>query len=210
VKCARPAKQQDGSQEELRQRLARAIAATEEALELSPERARAVMEERARALARVPASTPRDSDVLQLVVFTLADERYGVETRFVREVVRLTDYTPIPGAPGFLLGVMNLRGEILAVIDLRKFLGLGQRGVTDLSRVLVLGGERAEFGVLADTADEVLALPADQAHEPPGTVAGIGREYLRGVTSAALLVLDGGVLLQDARLFIDQADDRGA
>jgi purine-binding chemotaxis protein CheW len=210
MKRPRPALKHETAWQQVRQRLARAVAGTEESLRLSPERARAVMDERARSLARVPAEAPRAAEVLQLAVFTLADERYGIETRFVREVVRLTDYTPVPGAPDFLVGVTNLRGEILAVIDLRKFLAVAARGVTDLSRVLVLGGERAEFGVLADTADEVLALRADDVHEPPGSVAGIGREYLRGVTAAALIVLDGGVLLRDGRLFIDQADETGA
>jgi purine-binding chemotaxis protein CheW len=209
MKHTRPAQKQEIAWQQVRKRLARALTATEESLELSPERARAVMEERARALARVPAEA-RAAEVLQLAVFTLANERYGIETRFVREVVRLTDYTPVPGAPEFLVGVINLRGEILAVIDLRKFLGVAPRGVTDLSRVVVLGGERAEFGVLADTADEVLALRTDEVHEPPGTVTGIGREYLHGITAAALIVLDGSVLLQDGRLFIDQADEMGA
>jgi purine-binding chemotaxis protein CheW len=210
VKHSRAAPKQGPASQPARERLARAIAGTEEALELSPERARAVMEERARALARVPTEAPHAALVLQLATFTLADERYAIETRYVREVVRLTDYTPVPGAPEFLVGVINLRGEILAVVDLRKLLGVEQRGVTDLSRVLVLGGERAEFGVLADMADEVLALRTEEVHEPPASVAGIGREYLRGVTAAALIVLDGGVLLEDGRLFIDQADERGA
>jgi purine-binding chemotaxis protein CheW len=209
MKHTRPAQKPVIAWLQVRQRLARAIAATEESLQLSPERARAVMEERARALARVPAEAPRAAEVLQIAIFTLADERYGIETRFVREVVRLADYTPVPGAPDFLLGVINLRGEIVAVIDLRKFLGVAPRGVTDLSRVLVLGGERAEFGLLADAAEEVLALRADEVHEPPGTVAGIGREYLRGVTTQALVVLDGGVLLQDGRLYIDQDEGTG-
>jgi len=209
VKRRQPTQHREIDWQQIRRRLDRAVAATEEALRLSPERARAVMEERARALARVPAEAPRAAEVLQLVVFTLADERYGIETRYVREVTRLTDYTPVPGAPDFLVGVGNVRGEILAVIDLRKFLGVAPRGVTDLSCVLVLGGERAEFGVLADAADEVLVLRTDELHEPPATVAGIGREYLRGVTGEALIVLDGGVLLRDGRLFIDQAEETG-
>jgi purine-binding chemotaxis protein CheW len=184
--------------------------ATAEALVLSPERAQAVLEERARALAQVPVQAPPASEVLEIAVFTLANERYGIETRHVREVVRFTEYTPVPGAPDFLVGVFNLRGEILAVIDLRKFFGVADRGVTDLSRVLVLGDERAEFGVLADAAHEVRTVRTDEVLEPPGSVAGVGREYLRGVTQEALIVLNGSVLLRDARLFIDQAEEAGA
>ncbi len=195
---------------EARQRLDRAIAATEEAGKPSPERARQVLAERARTLARVPTQAAGAGDMLEVITFTLAGESYGLETGHVREVLRLTEYTPVPGAPDFLLGVLNLRGEILAVIDLRRFLGAAARGVTDLARVIVLGGERAEFGVLADSVLEVRALPREQVLAPPGSVAGVGRQYLRGVTAEALIVLDAGILLQDGRLYIDQEEEAGA
>jgi purine-binding chemotaxis protein CheW len=195
--------------EEVRERLAQVRAATEEAQTLSPERGRALMEERARELARLPPEAERQTEILEVVCFALANERYAVETRYVREVKELSDYTAIPGAPPFLLGVINLRGEILAVIDLRKFFTVVERGVTDQSRVVVLGSERAEFGVLADATHEVVTLRTEEVHEPPGSVAGIGREYLRGVSKDALIVLDGAVLLADTRLFIDQSKEPG-
>jgi hypothetical protein len=111
---------------EVRARLDRAGAATAEALRLSPERARAVLEERARALARVPPAEYAGA-VLEVVTFDLAGERYALETRHVRAVVRLGEHTPVPGAPDFLVGVLNLRGEVLAVMDLGKVLGLARR-----------------------------------------------------------------------------------
>lgn len=194
---------------QLRERLARARLATDEALRLSPERARAVMEERAGVLARVPARAPHAAEVLGVVTFALGNERYAIETCHVREVVRPGEFTPVPGGPDFLVGLLNLRGDILAVFDLRKFFGVGAQGLTDLSRVVVLGSERVEFGVLADAVHEVTALRLDEVLQPPGSVAGFGREYLRGVTAAALLVLDGEVLLRDARLFIDEDEETG-
>lgn len=196
--------------DEARRRLARAAGATEAASRLSPERAREVLDERARALARVPSAAPRASEILEAAIFALGNERYGVETRFVREVVRLTDFTPLPGAPAFLAGVMNLRGEIVALIDLRAFFALPARGLTDLARVLVLGDGRAEFGVLTDAAEEVVALRVEDVHPPPESAVGVGREYLRGVTADALIVLDGAALLRDGRLFVDQGDEAGA
>jgi purine-binding chemotaxis protein CheW len=140
----------------------------------------------------------------------LDQEFYGIETRYFREIVRLTEFTPIPGTPDFLVGVTNLRGEILAIVDLRKFLSVVSKGLTDLSRVVVLGGERCEFGVLADAMRGVIRLPVDSVFEPPGSVSGIGREYMRGVTKDSLVVLDGAVLLNDSRLLIDQSHDSGA
>jgi purine-binding chemotaxis protein CheW len=189
--------------QEIRRRLDKLAAAADGAPALTPERARAVLEERARALARVPAETPDASAFLPVVTFTLSGERYAVEAQYVREVVRLGEHTPVPGAPDYLVGVVNLRGDILAVFDLRKLFGLPPVSVTDLSRILVLGGDRAEFGVLVDTADEVRPLRTAELLEPPASVAGVGREYLRGVTEEALAVLDGAVLLRDSRLFVD-------
>ncbi|MBC7818113.1 MAG: purine-binding chemotaxis protein CheW [Planctomycetaceae bacterium] len=133
----------------VRERLNKATAATESALRVSPERAREIMDARARALARVQQAELDVGEVLEVATFALADERYAIETRFVSEVIRLADCTRVPGTPDFLLGVMNLRGEILSVIDLRKFLDLPARELSDQSRVVVLGGERPEFGVLA-------------------------------------------------------------
>jgi purine-binding chemotaxis protein CheW len=198
----RPRRQTDWR--EFHERLARAQQALAEAERTAPERARVILQDRARALARAPAPAPQAGEVLDVVVFILAGESYAVEAAYVREAVRLTDYTPVPGVPDFLVGVINLRGEIVAVIDLRKFFGMAARGVTDLSRVLVLGAGRAEFGILADAAHEVMALRKEAILEPPASLTGAGREYLRGVTEDALIVLDGATLLQDGRLFIDQ------
>jgi purine-binding chemotaxis protein CheW len=192
---------------QVRKRLDQATAATEAALRLSPERARQVLEERAQVLARAPTQAPLASEVLEVATFNLAQEHYAIETRYIREVVRLADYTPIPGAPNFLVGVINLRGEILAVIDLRKVLSIQEKGLTDLARVLVLGGERAEFGIQADAVHEVRILRTDEILEPPGSAAGVGREFLRGVTNDTLIVLDGSALLQDRRLFVDHDEE---
>ncbi len=192
---------------DLHARLDEAWAKIEASLSLSPEEAQVKMEERAGALARVPPRPPHADEVLEVATFILANERYALETRHIREVVRFSEFTPVPGAPDFLVGLLNLRGEVLAVFDLRKFFGVPYKGVSDLSRVIVLGGERAELGVLADGAHEVMTLRIDEVFEPPGSVAGIGREYLRGVTKDALIVLDGAALLQATQLFIDQGEE---
>jgi purine-binding chemotaxis protein CheW len=193
----------------VRARLARAAAAHEGAVRLSPERARAVMDERARALARVPTETAAVG-ALQVVVFDLSEERYALEAAHVREVVRLAGLTPLPGAPDYLAGVTNLRGQILAVIDLLRFFGVASARPAEPSWALALGGGRAEFGVLADAVHEVAALPEDRVREPEVPVAAVGRECLRGVTPEGVIVLDGAALLRDPRLFIDQGEEGGA
>jgi len=147
--------------------------------------------------------------VLVLATFALASERYGIEVRFVREIARLLDYTPVPGVGDFVVGVTNLRGEILAVVNLRRFFGLSERGVTDLSRIVVLGDTRNELGILADQVHDIAALRDDEVLEPLASPSSAGRHHVRGVTKDALIVLDGAELLRDPKLYVDQSQDIG-
>jgi purine-binding chemotaxis protein CheW len=138
--------------------------------------------------------------MLELVVFTLAGERYGIESRLVREVARLTRFTPVPGTPAFVLGITSLRGEILALFDLRQLLGVVAVGVTDLGRVVVVGENRREFGLLADSASEILTVPrSGLTHSDTAW----GRAFVRGVTPEGVIVLSGEALLADPQLTID-------
>jgi purine-binding chemotaxis protein CheW len=179
---------------------------TREALQPSGARSKALLESRARQLAIPLAEDGRPGEVLEVAVFALAREHYAIETRVLREIVRFADYTPVPGAADFLVGVTNLRGEILPVVDLRRFFGLPDRGLTDQSRVLVLGLERRELGVLADEAHELCTVRADAIFPPSATAPSGGRPYIRGFTADAVVVLDGEKLLRDPRLVIDHSE----
>jgi purine-binding chemotaxis protein CheW len=166
------------------------------------ERTRRILEERARLLARPPPVEVRAADRLELLVFSLSGETYALETRSVREVARFADFTTVPGASPFLLGVTNLRGEILPVFDLRRLAGIAPKGLTDLSRLLVLGQDRKELGLLADDVREVKRMRREEILDPPEELAAIGRGLLLGVTKEAEIVLDGEGLLRDPRLFL--------
>ncbi len=191
----------------LHERLARASEATQQAFRSSSDRDREIMDQRARDLARVPERVLGAAEVLGVMTFTLAGERYAIETHCVRGVVRLGCWTPIPGTPEELVGVINLRGDILAVFDLGRLLPLTSEGPTEASQVIVLGADRDEFGILADRVEEILSLRIDQIFEPSGAVSGISRRFLRGVAEDATLVLDGSMLLRDERFVIDQREE---
>src|SRR3989304_5476286 len=108
--------------QEVRQRLARATAATTHALALSPEQAKAVMDQRARVLSRPPVEPHSATNPLEVVTFSLGNEEYALETRFVCEIVRVGNWTPVPGTPDFFIGITNLRGDFLALVDLCRYL----------------------------------------------------------------------------------------
>jgi len=193
---------------ELRGRVARAFESSQGAL--APERARAVLEERARRLARAPAEDLRRAESLEVLPFRLGREQYGLETRFAREVIRLTDFTAIPGAPEFIVGVANLRGDIIPVFDLMLFFGFASQGLMDRSRVIVVGTTEPDFGIIADTVQEVSPLFPEEFAPNPAFEGDRGRECIQGITRDAMIVLDGAALAGDQRLFIGSSANAAA
>ncbi len=161
------------------------------------------LRERARALAvrLEPAQTAAMLDVLE---FRLGQERYALETAHVREVCTFKHLTPLPSLPPFVRGIVNVRGLILPVLDLKSLLDLPEQGVTDLHRVIVVEGNDLEFGLLADAAVGVRAIPADSLHAAPATLTGLRADYLKGVTAERLVVLDVTRILADSRLIVHQ------
>lgn len=189
----------------VRERMAAASRATEEALKLSPERAQQILDERARTLAAVLSDDLPLGEILEVVKFELGHEHYAIEACYVREVFRLRTFTAVPGTPDFVLGICNLRGQLLPIFDLRKFFKLVVNGVTDLSRVVIIGESQAEFGILADNVAQVMELPVEAIGKARASSIGVERSYLRGVTDDALIVLDGAALLKEPALFLNSS-----
>jgi purine-binding chemotaxis protein CheW len=162
---------------------------------------RRILRERARLLAREPQSDNTE-EVLVVVEFVLAHERYGLESTLIREVYPLKEFTPLPGTPAFIVGLMNLRGQILSITDIRKFFDLPEKGLTNLNRVIILRNHDREFGILADdiVGMRTIALKDLQLSLP--TLTGLRAEYLKGVTPDRLVVLEGEKLLTDDRLLV--------
>lgn len=184
-------------------RLDTARAALERAWTPGPEEARRILAERAAALAR-PAATADESKRLEVVEFVLARERYALASARVREVHPLENLTPLPCTPAYVLGIVNLRGEILSVIDLKKFFDLPDAGLTDLDKLIVLQSESMRLGVLADTIAGVRSLPLARIQPPLPTLTGIREVYLLGVTPDRVAVLDADRLLADPALIVHE------
>jgi purine-binding chemotaxis protein CheW len=166
------------------------------------EETKEILRARARVLAQEPAQARPDEELLEFVQFMLAYERYGVETSFVREVYPLKELTPLPGVPPFVLGIINVRGKILSVLDLKKFFDLPDKGLTDLNKVIVLHTDNMEFGVLADVILGVKTISANALQPALPTHTGIREEYLRGLTPDRAVILDAQKLLTDDRMVV--------
>ncbi len=165
-----------------------------------------ILRERARALARPSAAPVRREDELELLELRVADERYAIETRHVAEVHALRDLTPLPGTPDFVRGIVNLRGRIVPVYDLRRLLGLSEQGITDLHRIVLVNTGDLELGLLADVVTGVRCLPRAAIAPPPTTVSAIAADYLEGVSEERLVVLNLDRILNDPRIVVNDGD----
>ncbi len=125
-------------------------AALERGFSPSAEERKKILKARADLLAR-PFGAAQVGEVIEIVEFMLADERYGLESNFVREVYPLKDYTPLPCTPPFVLGLLNVRGRIISVIDIKKFFDMPGKGIGDLNKVVIIHDYNMEFGILADS-----------------------------------------------------------
>lgn len=194
----RPGKAIDWS--DIRRRLARAGRLLDEELAPPPDKRRAILEARARALAAEPPGGPGPG--FEALEFRLANEDYALETRWIQEVLPLREFTPLPGTPDFVLGIIHVRGRIVSVLDVGKFFELPASGLSDLNKVIVLGDGRMEFGVLADALVGVRRIPAADVQVPLPTLTGLRANYLLGITRQRQVVLDGERLLTDPAIVV--------
>jgi purine-binding chemotaxis protein CheW len=166
-----------------------------------------ILRARAQALARAPQAAPAAGTLLELLEFRLASERYAVESRHVQEVHPLRDLTPLPCTPPFIVGIVNVRGRILPVVDLKKFFDLPERGLTDLHRIILVRGHGLELGLLADVIVGVRSVAADSLQPSLPTLTGIRADYLKGISEERLVVLDLERLLSDPKIIVHEDVD---
>jgi purine-binding chemotaxis protein CheW len=135
---------------------------------------------------------------IQLVVFDLASEHYGVDISDVREIIRMQNITKVPGATSYVEGIINLRGKVLPVLDLRKRLGLKVAEQTEESRIVVIDITYGEVGVIVDAVTEVLRVPNSSIEPPSAMVTQGNSDYLRGIAKLSdrlIILLDLNKLL---------------
>ncbi|HOW53368.1 MAG TPA: chemotaxis protein CheW [Syntrophorhabdaceae bacterium] len=122
-----------------------------------------------------------DGAILQLVTFKLGTEEFGVDILKVQEINKMMNITKIPNAPAFIEGVINLRGKIIPIVDLRKRLGFKEQPYDKSTRIIVVELEGLVLGFIVDSVSEVLRIPENTIEPPPSMVAGIESEYIEGV-----------------------------
>lgn len=118
---------------------------------------------------------------IQLVVFKLGEEEYGVDILNVQEIIKMVDFTKLPNLPNFIEGVINLRGKIIPVIDLKKRFNLTAKEYTDDNRIVVIEVNGLTVGMVVDAVSEVLRISSNTIEATPAIISSIDTEYLQGV-----------------------------
>ncbi|MDY6875189.1 MAG: chemotaxis protein CheW [Chloroflexota bacterium] len=169
---------------------------------LSTEKVQAILEGRAQALART--TDVDESEAMQLVVFSLADETYGIATDYVRDVQPLQHVSPVPCTPDFVVGVINIRGSIYSLVDIRSFFGVPEREITDATKVIVVDAAGLEVGILADDVSGAMSVLLAEIKPSLAAQATIKEEYIQGVTKDMLIILNLEALMRDERMVVHE------
>ena len=135
-------------------------------------------------------SIEASSTVNRYVTFMLEGEKYGIDVMSVQEVLRLTEIAPVPGAPSYVLGIINLRGNVVSVIDTRARFGLSSKVDDDLSRIIVTEAESQIIGILVDSVAEVIDVDQSDIESAPNVGNDESSRYIDGVVSR-----DGNLLI---------------
>lgn len=181
----------------VRARVEHAAAALEANRAPAPDATQEILVQRARKFARPTASPAAEQDTLGVVVFALAGQRLALPASAVRETVLAGEITPLPGLPPRVLGLVNVRGRILAVFDLRPVLQLPAAGEPAAPRLLIVAQDGVEFALLADEVTGTSRVSEEQMRTG---ATGLDRRHLRGVAADGLMLLDLASLLPALRI----------
>jgi purine-binding chemotaxis protein CheW len=188
--------------EQVRQKLSESQTQLNGDKAVSAEKMKKILEERARALTK--STEVQAGESMQLVVFTLANETYGIATDYVHEVQPLRQVSPVPCTPDFVVGVINIRGSIYSVIDIRSFFGVQKQDITELTKVILVSAAGLEVGILADDVKGATSIPLAEIKAALAAQSAARDEFVQGVTKDMLIILNLEALLRDERIIVHQ------
>ncbi len=147
----------------------------------------------------IAAGDPSD-EVLQWVTYRLDEETYGINVMQVQEVLRYTEIAPVPGAPDYVLGIINLRGNVVTVIDTRSRFGLPPTDISDNTRIVIIESDEQVVGILVDSVAEVVYLRSSEIESAPNVGTEESAKFIQGVSNREghlLILVDLNKLLNE-------------
>lgn len=158
------------------------------------------MTKTSREQANNEAARDAEDPILQWVTFQLAEETYGINVMQVQEVLRYSEIAPVPGAPEYVIGIINLRGNVVTVIDTRARFGLEPAAVSDSTRIVIIESDQQVIGILVDSVAEVVYLRSSDIDSAPNVGTEESARFIQGVSNRdneLLILVDLNKLLTD-------------
>ncbi len=165
---------------------------------------KAILKARAALLAREAEQTDEQLGNFSVVAFELAGEHFAFELKHVHEIVPLMHFAAVPCTPAFIYGIINLRGQILTVIDMRKLLDMPAKEPSHLSRVILLQSSHTTMGVIADKLLGISTLDVSTLQPSLSGFSGLSSAYLKGISSDQIVVLDALKILKDTNIVVNE------
>lgn len=175
--------------------------------EVSLQKKKEILLTRSKELAGELHEVQFDKGYFEVVEFVLSFEKYAVESFYVSEVIPLKDFTPVPCTPSFVLGITNIRGRIISIIDIKRFFNLPEKGLSNLNRIIVVHTPEMELGILADSIIGVRLLSRQDIQSTLPTLPDIGLEFLQGLTKDRIIILNVEKILSHPKIIVHQEVD---
>ncbi|HAT1658437.1 TPA: chemotaxis protein CheW [Legionella pneumophila] len=177
----------------------------EQGWRLSSEKTAQILKRRAQILAEEPQFLEEATETIPVMQFELGDEIYAIELSYIDEVCPIKEITPLPGTPAYVVGIMNVHGKIMSVLDIKTFFEIPKKELTNLSQVIILRSDLMEFGILADRLIGLRVIAVNSIQPAPPSFTGVRKEYLKGVTTEQMVILDANRILTDPTIIVNES-----
>ncbi|MCK9220184.1 MAG: chemotaxis protein CheW [Bacteroidales bacterium] len=163
-----------------------------------------ILQERAQKISGLRTEKELIEETILAVEFLLLPETYAIDSAFVSEVLPLRNLTVIPGTPPFIIGVINVRGKIISVVNFKNLFNLKEKGVSALNKIIIVKHQQMEFGILTDEITGTKQLDMNSLSSPPATLHGAGVDYIQGITPQGIIVLNAMYILTGNAIIVNQ------
>ena len=163
-----------------------------------------ILKQRAVVLATRLEKTEKESESIEVLVFSLGSEKYGVGSETVKEVCPMRHITKVPCVPAFVMGIINIRGKIFSILDIRRLLNLPEVKNSKQGKVVIIGFGEMEVGILADDVLGVRHVRMSEIQQDVPTLTGTNEKYLYGIVSDRLTILNVENFLSDDSIIVDE------
>jgi purine-binding chemotaxis protein CheW len=147
---------------------------------------------------------PMSTNTTEVVIFKLGQEQFALESEYIQEIYSLKEVTTLPCTPVYVLGIINVRGQIVSIIDIKKFFGLQDMALTQSSKAIILYFKSLAFAILADEIIGTQSIVINDIQTSLSSFTGIRAAYLKGITANRLVILDAKKLIMDKKMVVHE------